>query len=94
MTIRTQYPFQTLSVRPRRRRARRSHVVGDVPYDREQRSHVSVGALGIEKPKIPGLIHLTWPFIRRFTEAVFGEDRTAVEAEQRAYETRGDWNRR
>jgi hypothetical protein len=34
-----------------------------------------------------------WPFIRRFTESVFAEDRMAVEAEQRAYEQqRGDWN--
>jgi hypothetical protein len=64
-----------------------------VPYDREQRSHVSVGLLSIEKPKLPGLIYLMWPFIRRFTESVFSEDRMAVEAEQRAWDQqRADWN--
>jgi len=94
MTIRTQYPFQTLSLR----RGGAAEPAFDmwaayVPYDREQRSHVSVGLLAIEKPKLPGLIHLMWPFIRRFTESVFAEDRMAVEAEQRAYEQqRGDWN--
>jgi hypothetical protein len=36
---------------------------------------------------------LDWPVIRRFTEAVVAEDRFAVEAEQRAYDTQGaDWN--
>jgi len=94
MTIRTQYPYQTLSI------CRRGAVdpafnlwAAYVPYDREQRSHISVGMLMIEKPPIPGLIHLAWPFIRRFAESVFTEDRMAVEAEQRAHDTqRADWN--
>ncbi|HEV3290458.1 MAG TPA: hypothetical protein VG123_15840, partial [Streptosporangiaceae bacterium] len=30
-----------------------------------------------------------WPFIRRFTERVFAEDRMAVEAEQRAWDEQG-----
>jgi hypothetical protein len=48
----------------------------------------------IEKPPIPGALHLAWPFIRRFTERVFTEDRMAVEAEQRAWDEQGeDWNR-
>ena len=47
----------------------------------------------IEKPPIPGALHLAWPFIRRFTERVFAEDRMAVEAEQRAWDEQGeDWN--
>ena len=42
---------------------------------------------------IPGALHLAWPFIRRFTERVFAEDRTAVEAEQRVWDEQGqDWN--
>jgi len=94
LTIRTQYPFQTLSLR--RGGAETSAFdmwAAYVPHDREQRSHVSVGLLAIEKPRLPGLIHLMWPFIRRFTEAVFTEDRMAVEAEQRAWEQqRADWN--
>jgi phenylpropionate dioxygenase-like ring-hydroxylating dioxygenase large terminal subunit len=94
MTIRTQYPYQTLSIC----RAGSTEPAFDlwvvyVPNDEQQRSHVSVGMLMIEKPPIPGLIHLFWPLIRRFTESVFSEDRAAVEAEQRAYDLqRADWN--
>jgi renierapurpurin 18,18'-hydroxylase len=94
MTIRTQYPYQTLSIC----RAGSTEPAFDlwvvyVPDDEQQRSHVSVGMLMIEKPPIPGLIHLFWPLIRRFTESVFSEDRAAVEAEQRAYDQQsGDWN--
>ena len=94
MIIRTQYPYQTLSLR----RAGAVEPAFDlwaayVPWDSAQRSHVSVGMLMIEKPRIPGIIHLFWPFIRRFTESVFTEDRRAVEAEQRAYDAQqGDWN--
>jgi phenylpropionate dioxygenase-like ring-hydroxylating dioxygenase large terminal subunit len=90
MTIRTQYPYQTLSIC----RGGSTTPAFDlwavyVPSDREQRNHVSVGMLMIEKPRLPGLIHLLWPIIRRFTESVFAEDRTAVEAEQRAYDLQG-----
>ena len=94
MTIRTQYPFQTLTVRRGDADRPSFHLwAAYIPYDREQRSHVSVGALSIERPRIPGLLHLGWPFIRRFTEAVFSEDRMAVEAEQRAYDRQNaDWN--
>lgn len=94
MTVRTQYPFQTLTVRRNDAERPSFHLwAAYVPYDREQRSHVSVGALSIERPRVPGLIHLAWPFIRRFAEAVFSEDRMAVEAEQRAYDRQGaDWN--
>jgi hypothetical protein len=94
MTVRTQYPFQTLTVRRGGADHPSFHLwAAYVPYDREQRSHVSVGALSIARPHIPGLIGLAWPFIRRFTEAVFSEDRLAVEAEQRAYDRQGaDWN--
>lgn len=49
--------------------------------------------LMIQKPPIPGALHLAWPLIRRFTERVFAEDRMAVEAEQRAWDEQGeDWN--
>ena len=44
----------------------------------------------IAKPPIPGPFMLAWPFIRRFTERVFAEDRMAVEAEQRAWDEQGE----
>src|SRR5262249_19629334 len=94
ITIRTQYPYQTLNIR----RNGSEHPAFNlwaayVPYDREQRTHISVGMLMIEKPRIPGLVHVVWPLIRRFAESVFTEDRMAVETEQRAYDLLGaDWN--
>ena len=87
MTIRTVYPYQSLSLF----RGGASHPsfnlwAAYVPVDREQRANVSMGLLTIEKPSVPGLINLFWPLIRRFAEAVFTEDRLAVEAEQQAYD--------
>jgi hypothetical protein len=87
MTIRTAYPYQTLSLF----RGGATHPsfnlwAAYVPVDREQRANVSMGLLTIEKPSVPGLIHIFWPMIRRFAEAVFTEDRAAVEAEQQAYD--------
>jgi hypothetical protein len=43
----------------------------------------------VQKPPIPGVIHLLWPVITLFTEGIFGQDRAIVEAEQRAYEVQG-----
>jgi renierapurpurin 18,18'-hydroxylase len=94
MTVRTQYPYQTLSIRLGGSEDPAFNLwAAYVPYDREQRSHISVGMLTIEKPPIPGLIHVFWPLIRRFAESVFTEDRMAVEIEQRAHDLqRADWN--
>jgi hypothetical protein len=94
MTIRTQYPYQTLSIRRGGSEEPAFNLwAAYVPYDREQRSHISVGMLMVEKPRIPGLVHVVWPLIRRFAESVFAEDRMAVETEQRAYDLqRADWN--
>jgi len=64
--------------------------VAYVPEDAEQRTNHVYGLLMIKKPPIPGALHLAWPFIRRFTERVFAEDRMAVEAEQRAWDEQGE----
>jgi phenylpropionate dioxygenase-like ring-hydroxylating dioxygenase large terminal subunit len=56
MTIRTQYPYQTLSIRRGGSEEPAFNLwAAYVPWDREQRSHISVGMLMIEKPRIPGL---------------------------------------
>jgi phenylpropionate dioxygenase-like ring-hydroxylating dioxygenase large terminal subunit len=89
MTIRTQYPYQTLSVVRGGANEPSFHLwTAYVSDDQQQRSNVSVGMLTIEKPHVPGLMRFFSPLIRRFTEAVFAEDRQAVEAEQRAYDQR------
>ena len=94
MTIRTEYPYQTL----RFWTAGGEHPVlslwnAYVPTDREQRVNHTYGLLMIRKPSIPGLIHLLWPGIVWFTEAIFREDRRIVELEQKAFDAQGaDWN--
>jgi renierapurpurin 18,18'-hydroxylase len=94
MTVGTHYPYQILQLRhPGRDEAAVSLWSAYVPVDRAQRANLTVGLLSIRKPKLAPLLSLFWPVIRRFTEAVFAEDRFAVEAEQRAYDAQGgDWN--
>ena len=91
MTIRTEYPYQTLDLVPEgaERPAFRLWVAY-VPQDAGQRTCHAYGLLMIEKPGIPGALNLAWPLIRRFTERVFAEDRMAVEAEQRAWDEQGE----
>jgi phenylpropionate dioxygenase-like ring-hydroxylating dioxygenase large terminal subunit len=94
MTIRTDYPYQTLKFWT----AGSEEPALDlwnvyVPVDREQRVHHTFGMIMVRKPSIPGLIALMWPFITWFTESIFKEDRLIVEAEQRAFDAQGaDWN--
>jgi phenylpropionate dioxygenase-like ring-hydroxylating dioxygenase large terminal subunit len=94
ITIRTGYPYQTLQLVPEKAELPAFSLwVAYVPEDGDQRTSHVYGLLMIEKPPVPGVIHLAWPLIRRFTERVFTEDRTAVEAEQRAWDEQGeDWN--
>jgi phenylpropionate dioxygenase-like ring-hydroxylating dioxygenase large terminal subunit len=94
ITIRTGYPYQTLKLVPQDADLPAFSLwVAYVPEDAEQRTNHVYGLLMIEKPPVPGLMHLAWPLIRRFTERVFAEDRMAVEAEQRAWDEQGeDWN--
>jgi hypothetical protein len=94
ITIRTGYPYQTLRLVPENAELPAFSLwVAYVPEDAEQRTNHVYGLLMIEKPPVPGALNLAWPFIRRFTERVFAEDRMAVEAEQRAWDEQGeDWN--
>lgn len=97
MTIRTEYPYQTLRILP----AGGDSPVMDlwivyVPLDAAQKRIRTFGLLSIGKPKgVVGrtLLGLGWPFLVRFTEAIFREDREIVEAEQAAHDAQGaNWN--
>ncbi|MFJ8198165.1 Rieske 2Fe-2S domain-containing protein [Streptomyces sp. NPDC096152] len=91
MTIRTEYPYQTLDLVPENAERPAFRLwTAYVPEDAEQRRCHVYGLLMIEKPGIPGALHLAWPLIRHFTERVFAEDRMAVEAEQRAWDEQGE----
>ena len=97
MTIRTEYPYQTLRIVP----AGGDAPVMDlwivyVPLDKEQRTIRTFGLLSIRKPQgLLGRAGLTvgWPFLVAFTERIFREDRHIVEAEQAAHDAQGaNWN--
>jgi phenylpropionate dioxygenase-like ring-hydroxylating dioxygenase large terminal subunit len=90
MTIRTGYPYQTLKFWT----AGTTEPALDlwnvyIPTDREQRVNQTYGVIMIQKPGVPGLIHVLWPFIYWFTRGIFNQDRAIVEAEQRAYDAQG-----
>lgn len=92
MTIRTGYPYQTLRYWTDGQNEQPPALDlwnAYVPTDRSQRCNHTYGLLMIQKPPIPGVIHLLWPVITVFTEGIFGQDRAIVEAEQRAYELQG-----
>jgi hypothetical protein len=90
MTIRTEYPHQTLRI-----------ITGDgppvmnlwisyVPQDAEQRSNRVFGLLSVRRPRIPGLLQAAWPLLIWFTERIFREDRWIVELEQQAHDAQGE----
>ena len=87
ITIRTGYPYQTLHLASEGTGSPAFSLwAAYVPEDARQRTSHAYGLLMIAKPPVPGALHLAWPFIRRFAERVFAEDRMAVEAEQRAWD--------
>jgi hypothetical protein len=94
MTIRTEYPYQTLKFWTAGSETPALDLWNVyIPVDKDQRVNHTFGMIMIEKPPIPGLIHLLWPFIVWFTEGIFREDRAIVELEQKAYDQQGaDWN--
>jgi phenylpropionate dioxygenase-like ring-hydroxylating dioxygenase large terminal subunit len=94
MTIRTQYPYQTLKFWTRGTTEPALDLWNVyIPRDREQRINHTYGLMMIKKPSIPGLVHLLWPVIVWFTEGIFRQDRWIVELEQAAFDAQGaDWN--
>ncbi len=93
MRIRTEYPYQTLSVLTSGETPVLDLWIVYVPLDREQRRCRSFGLLSIRKPKVPGLLEALWPLFVLFSERIFKEDRHIVEIEQAAWDAQGgDWN--
>ncbi len=94
MTIRTEYPYQTLKIQTAEEVPVMNLWIVYVPLDLEQRTHRTFGLLSVQKPKkVPFLLTLGWPALVWFTDRIFKEDRDIVEAEQRAHDEQGgDWN--
>lgn len=94
MVIRTSYPYQTLTfTRADREKPALDLWLAYVPQNAQQSVNHSFGLMSIERPAIPGLIHLFWPFICLFTSGIFRQDKWVVELEQKAWERQnGDRN--
>jgi phenylpropionate dioxygenase-like ring-hydroxylating dioxygenase large terminal subunit len=94
MTIRTEYPHQTLRFFAGGGDVPALSVwLGYTPVDVEQRKNRSFIHLSVRRPKIPGILDIAWPVLVWFTNRVFEEDRIIVEMEQAAYDAQGsDWN--
>ncbi len=93
MTIRTQYPYQTLRIWTSGDDPVMDLWIAYVPVDAGQRSNRTFGLLSVRRPKIPGLLEMGWPLLVWFTERIFAEDRAIVEMEQAAHDEQGaDWN--
>jgi phenylpropionate dioxygenase-like ring-hydroxylating dioxygenase large terminal subunit len=93
MTIRTGYPYQNLRVWVNGGDPVLDVWLGYTPLDKTQRTNRTFGYLSVKRPGIPGLIDIAWPFITRFTENIFREDKDIVEREQAAHDAQGaDWN--
>lgn len=93
MTIRTEYPYQTLTIRTNGAKPVMELWIVYVPLDAEQRRHRTFGLLSIQRPPVPLLLDAAWPVLVLFTERIFKEDRDIVEMEQAAHDAQGaDWN--
>ena len=93
MTIRTQYPYQTLKIWTSGEDPVMDLWIAYVPEDAEQRRNRTFGLLSIRRPKPGFLLDLGWPLLVWFTERIFAEDRAIVEMEQAAHDAQGaDWN--
>ena len=90
MTIRTEYPYQTLRIRTADENPVMDLWIAYTPQDEAQRSNRTFGLLSVRKPKIPGLLQAAWPLLVLFTERIFREDRDIVEMEQAAHDAQGE----
>ena len=90
MTIRTEYPYQSLTFWT----AGSEEPALDlwnvyIPVDREQRENHTFGLMMIKRPGAGFLLEAFWPFIVWFTNGIFAEDRWVCELEQAAFDAQG-----
>ncbi|MFT0170309.1 Rieske 2Fe-2S domain-containing protein [Paraburkholderia mimosarum] len=93
MTIRTQYPYQTLEIRSADDTLVMDLWIVYVPLDSRQRTNRTFGLLSVRRPAVPFLLDAAWPLLVWFTERIFKEDCAIVELEQAAHDHQAaDWN--
>ncbi len=89
MTIRTEYPYQTLNIWTNGEEPVMDLWIAYTPQDREQRENRTFGLLSVRRPRPGFLLDLGWPILVWFTEQIFREDRAIVEQEQLAHDAQG-----
>jgi len=93
MTIRTEYPHQTLRLWTSGEMPVLHVWLGYLPLGKAEEATRVFGYLSVRRPSIPGMIEAAWPIITWFTERIFNEDKHIVELEQAAHNAQGsDWN--
>jgi phenylpropionate dioxygenase-like ring-hydroxylating dioxygenase large terminal subunit len=93
MTIRTEYPYQTLRIWTSGDTPVMSLWIAYTPVDEAQSYNRTFGLLSVGRPKWGWLLDLGWPALVWFTDRIFAEDREIVELEQAAHDAQGaDWN--
>ncbi|QNT79595.1 Rieske 2Fe-2S domain-containing protein [Entomobacter blattae] len=94
VTIRTEYPYQTLRVTSKDGTDMISLWVCYLPQGKNQEKTKAFGLLSVKRPKTPFLIDAIWPVFGLFTYKIFLEDKDIVELEQKAWIDQGkkDWN--
>ena len=90
MTIRTEYPYQTLRIRTGDEAPVMDLWICYTPLDAAQRRNRTFGLLSVKRPKLGWLLDAGWPALVVFTERIFKEDRDIVELEQAAHDAQGE----
>lgn len=94
MTIRTVYPYQTLSIVAAGGDAPVFELwICYTPLDAAQKTIRTFGFISVHRPKNPlgrAALQAAWPVLVIFTERIFKEDRWIVEAEQAAHDAQGE----
>ena len=90
MTIRTEYPYQTLTDGHQGDEPVMHLWIAYTPIGADQKSNRTFGLLSVRRPKIPGLLDIAWPVLPSVYRSGFSP-RTAkiVEMEQDAYDRQG-----
>ena len=89
MTIRTEYPNQTLRFWTSSEEPVLNVWLGYTPLDAAQRTNRSFILLSVRRPKISALLDIGWPVLVWFTNQIFNEDCAIVEIGERAFDAQG-----
>jgi hypothetical protein len=93
MTIRTEYPYQRLTIAGANSPAAPSLSLWTayVPVGAAGRANRAFGILLVRKPRVSFALTVAWPVLRHFAKSVFAEDRWPW-GPSSGPDAQGDWN--